>query len=178
MSVVRRPRQTQALSAAVVSLVLALVVVFPATAVVRFEPTREVVPDRWTADVEITVDWAGISVRIPASWDASIKREPPTGIGSGAAVLVAFGPGDTLCMLDMFDAEQVETWQDAGVEAARELTIAGHRSERFDDMLGTGAAITSAYSVYAPSYVYSLLCSADKAPEDRWLSIVETLELR
>ena len=64
-----------------------------------------------------------------------------------------------------------------GVQPVRELTIAGHRAERFDDMLGTGAAIASAYTVYAPTTIYSLFCSAERAPIDRWLSLAETLEL-
>lgn len=159
------------------SLLLAFAVISPATAIVRYEPTPEVVPDRWTAEVEVSVEWAGVSVRIPASWRASIKREPAAGVGSGASLLVAFGPGDTLCMLDMFAADAVETWQDVGVEPADELMIAGHRAERFDDMLGTGATIASAYSVYAPDYVFSFLCSADQAPADRWLSVAETIEV-
>ena len=159
------------------SLLLTAAVLSPATAIVRFEPTPEVVPDRWTAEVEVAIEWAGVSVRLPASWRASIKPEPAAGIGGGAALLVAFGPGDTLCMLDMYDADTVETWQDVGVEPAGELTIAGYRAERFDDMLGTGAAIASAYSVYAPGYLFSFMCSAAQAPTDRWLSVAETIQI-
>ncbi len=159
-----------------VALALSASALSPAAAVVRFEPKAEPVPVRWPAEVAVAVEWAGVSMRIPASWKVSIKREPGTGIGSGASLMTASGPGDTLCMLDVFDPERVETWQDVGVEAADELTISGHRTERFDDMWGTGASVSSAYSIHARGYVYSLLCSAERAPIDRWLSIAETFE--
>ena len=61
------------------------------------------------------------------------------------------------------------------VEATAELTIDGHRTERFDDMLGMGAPAASAYSIHAGDQLYAMLCSADQAPLDRWLSIAETI---
>jgi hypothetical protein len=125
----------------------------------------------------VTVDWAGVSLRIPTAWEASIKREPATGIGSGASLLTAFGLGGTLCMLEVFDPERTETWQDVGVVAVVELTIAGQRAERFDDMWGTSAGVSSAYSIHTSGFLYSFVCSADRAPLDRWLSIAETFEL-
>jgi len=165
------------LTAIVLALALALATIAPASAVVRFEPTPEPVPPRWSADVPVVVEWAGVSMRIPADWTVSIKREPSAGVTGGASILAAFGPDDSLCLLHMYDPASVQTWQDVGIEATAELTIAGHRAERFDDMLGTGAAISSAYSIYAPDYLYSLLCHAHRAPADRWLSMAETLRL-
>ena len=114
---------------------------------------------------------------VPSSWTVRVKDEPATGLGSGATLLATSGPGETLCMLAVYDPERIETWQDVGVAATAELTIAGHRTERFDDMWGTGAGVSSAYSVYAGDHLYSLLCSAEEAPADRWLSIAETIEL-
>ena len=172
-----RPPLARSIAAIVAAVVSTLAILTPASAVVRFEPTPEPVPPRWSADVPVAVEWAGVSMRIPAEWSISIKREPAAGIAGGASLLAAFGPGDSLCLLHAYDPTTVETWQDVGVEPAAELTIAGHRAERFDDMLGTGAPISSAYSIYANDRLYSLLCHADRAPADRWLSIAETLQL-
>lgn len=177
MSRLFKRRRIQSLVVIGAALVITAAALSPTAAVVRFEPKPEPVPERWAADVVVAVEWAGVSMRIPASWNVSIKREPATGFGSGASLLAASGAGDTLCMLDVFDPAQIETWQDVGVEAAVELTIAGHHTERFDDMWGTGTGVSSAYSIYADGHLYSLLCSADQAPTDRWLSIAETFEL-
>lgn len=165
------------LAVVVATLALILAAYAPTAAVVRFEPTPEPVPERWGAEVDVAVAWAGVSMRVPASWTVRVKDEPATGFASGASLLAASGPGDTMCMLHMFDPRKIETWQDVGVVAADELTIAGHRTERFDDMWGTGSGISSAYSIYAGERLYSLLCSAERAPADRWLSIAETIEL-
>jgi hypothetical protein len=165
------------LTAVVVALALTLTSVASASAVVRFGPTPEPVPPRWSAEVPVLVEWAGVSMRFPSEWTVSIKREPPAGMAGGASILAAFGPDDSLCLLHLYDPATVQTWQDVGIEATAELTIGGHRAERFDDMLGTGAAISSAYSIYAPEFLYSLLCHARRAPADRWLSIAETLRL-
>ena len=94
------------------------------------------------------------------------------------SLLVAFGPSDSMCMLEVFDADKVESWQDVGVEPTAALSIDGHRTERFDDIRGLGATISSAYSVYASGHVYGFFCSADRAPSDRWFSIAETLRLQ
>ena len=170
-------RRIQPPAILVATLALTLSASVPTAAVVRFEPTPEPVPERWGVEVDVAVEWAGVSMRVPASWKVRVKREPSAGLGSGTSLLSAFGPGDTLCMLEVFDAATVESWQDVGVAAVAELTIAGHRSERFDDMWGTGSGVTSAYSIYADDRMYSLMCTADRAPIDRWLSIAETIEL-
>ena len=172
-----RDRSLRTLLAAALATALALATLSPAAAIVRFEPTPEPVPERWLAEVAVDVPWAGVSMKMPADWSVKIKPEPALGISGGGALLVAFGPGDTMCMLEAYDPETIETWQDVGVQPVRELTIAGYRAERFDDMLGTGMAIGSAYTVYAPTIIYSLFCSAERAPIDRWLSLAETLEL-
>jgi hypothetical protein len=156
---------------------LVLATFSPVVAIVRFEPTPEPVRERWVAEVEVAVPWAQVSLRVPAEWKVKVKREPTLGISGGAALLAAFGPGGTVCVLDIYDPQTIETWQDAGVQPARDLTIAGHPAERFDDMIGAGAATASAYSIYAPEWIYSLFCTADRAPTDRWLSVIETLEL-
>ena len=44
-------------------------------------------------------------------------------------------------------------------------------------MLGMGAPVASAYNIDAGELVYALLCTADEAPGDRWLSIAETIAL-
>ena len=173
----RQPQPVRPIAAIVAAVALSLALVTPTSAVIRFEPTPEPVPPSWSADVSAVVEWAGVSMRIPAEWTISIKREPAAGIVGGASLLAAFGPDDSLCLLSVYDPAAVETWQDVGIEATAELTIAGHRAERFDDMLGTGAPISSAYSIYANDRLYSLLCHADRAPADRWLSIAETLQL-
>jgi hypothetical protein len=171
-----QPRRFRTLVLALTLLLLAVLGAAPTAAIVVFEPTREPAPERWTADVLVSVEWADVSMRIPGSWDANVKRAPLEGAG-GASLLVAFGPGDSMCLLDRYDSASVESWQDVGVSAAAELTIAGYPVERFDDMLGTGAPIASAYSIDAGARVYSLMCSADQAPGDRWLSIAETIVL-
>lgn len=172
-------RRSRVLVAAIVSsAVLAWASLSSALAVVRFEPTPEPVPERWTADVPVVVDWAGVAMRLPSSWSVSVKREPALGLAGGASILAASGPGRSLCVLHVYDPGRVQTWQDVGVEPALGLTLAGQRAERFDDLLGTGAAVSSAYSIHAPGYLYSLLCHADHAPADRWLSIAQTIELR
>lgn len=165
------------LAAAVAALALSATSLWPAAAVVRFEPTPVPVPDQWTADVGVAVPWAGVSMRLPGSWTVSVKREPVAGMGGGASLLAAFGPDGSLCLLDGYGAANVESWQDVGIHAAAELDIGGYRAERFDDMLGSGSRSASAYSIYADEYVYSLMCSADQAPADRWLSIAESIEV-
>lgn len=115
-------------------------------------------------------------MRLPRSWRVSVKREPATGFGGGASLLAAFGPDGSLCLLDGYAAASVESWQDVGVQAASELDVGGYRAERFDDMLGSGSREASAYSIYVDEHVYSLMCSADQAPADRWLSIAESIE--
>ena len=150
----------------------------PVAAVVRFEPSPPPAAAPWTADVDVDVPWAGVTMRMPSSWSVSIKREPAFGIGMGASLLVAFGPSDSMCMLEVFDADKVESWQDVGVEPTAALSIDGHRTERFDDIRGLGATFSSAYSVYASGHVYGFFCSADRAPSDRWFSIAETLRLQ
>jgi hypothetical protein len=172
-----RVRIARPLTTAVIALAVALTLVAPASAIVRFEPSPEPVPDRWAPETPVAVTWAGVSIRVPPSWQAKVKPEPSFGVESGASLLVAFGPGDSMLTVHAFDPARVQTWQDVGIEPAAELTIDGHATERFDDMLGTGAPISSAYSVHANGYVYSLLFHAQQAPADRWLSIAETLRL-
>lgn len=148
----------------------------PVSAFVVFEPSPRPVLQSWAAEVSVSVDWAGVSVLIPSEWQASVKRAPAVA-SAGASLLVLHGPEESLCLLDYYLADTVETWQDVGVRAAAELTIDGHPAERFDDMIGTGAATASAYSIDAGEFVYSLLCSADQAPADRWLSIAQTISV-
>lgn len=168
-------RQIRILLAVAAAVTLGVVAQAPVAGVVRFEPTPEPIRQPWDAEVPVDVAWAGVSMRIPSTWTVSIKPEPATSDVSGASLLATLGPGDSVCLLSMYDPGTVETWQDVGVRAAAELTIGGHRAERFDDMLGTGAAISSAYNVHTSDLMYSLLCHADQAPADRWLSLAETL---
>lgn len=163
---------TAAATGAALALLLSASV--PAVAIVRFEPSEEPPPERWDAIVPVTIEWADVSMRVPEAWTAKPKRAPVDEAG-GASLLVAFGPGGSMCLLDRYRTATVETWQDVGVSASAELTIDGHVAERFDDMLGTGAPVASAYSIDAGELQYGLLCSADQAPVDRWLSIAETI---
>ena len=155
---------------------LALSATVPATAIVRFEPSKEPTPERWEAIVPVTVEWADVSMRFPEAWTAKPKRAP-VDEGGGASLLYASGPGGSMCLLDRYRTASIETWQDVGVSASEELTIDGHETERFDDMLGMGAPVASAYSIDAGELQYGLLCSADQAPVDRWLSIAETITI-
>ena len=170
----RKSHRRWALAAASAALAGALIASVPAAAVVVFEPSKEPPPERWQVSVPVTVEWADVSMLLPGSWTARTKSAPVDGI-SAATVLVAFGPGESMCLLKRYEAATVETWQDVGVEATAELIIDGHRAERFDDMLGTGAPAASAYSIHAGDRLYSMLCSAGQAPLDRWLSIAETI---
>ena len=163
-------------AAVVVATSLTLAAIAPASAVVVFKPTREPAPDRWLADVPVSVAWADVSMMIPESWTAKVKQEPSVEV-NGASLLVAFGPDESMCMLEYYVADTIETWQDAGVSASAVLTIDGYPAERFDDMVGTGAATASAYAIDAGELAYGMFCSADRAPEDRWLSIAESLTL-
>jgi hypothetical protein len=158
---------------AIALVTLAVVSASPVAAFVVFEPSREPAPERWLAEVPLTIGWADVSMRLPRTWDVTVKRAPVEG-AEGASLMVAFGPGDSMCLLDMYGSA-VESWQDVGVHPAATLTIDGLPAERFDDMLGTGAASVSAYSIYAGGRTYSLMCSAERAPVDRWLSIAETI---
>ena len=176
MSATDRLRRAS-LATASAALAVTLIGPWPAAAVVRFEPSSAPVPERWTADTDVSVPWAGVSMRLPQSWTVSVKPEPLNGVGGGASLLSAFGPDGSLCLLDGYAAANIESWQDVGVRAAEELDISGYRAERFDDMLGTGARHASAYSSYADELVFSLMCSADQAPADSWLSIAESIEL-
>lgn len=164
------------LPAAAVAAALTVGAVAPASAVIVFEPTREPPPEAWLAEVPVAVEWADVSMRIPDDWTVSVKR-PPAVETTGASLLVAFGPGESTCLFDYYVAGTVDTWQDAGVRPTEELTIDGHPTERFDDMLGTGAATASAYAIDAGERVYGLLCKADQAPADRWLSIAQTISV-
>ena len=107
---------------------LGLIGTSPAAGVVVFEPTRQPPPERWLAEVPLVVDWADVSMRLPTAWDAKVKRAPLEG-ASGASLMVAFGPGDSVCLLDMYGSA-VESWQDVGVSAAAELTIDGATGNR------------------------------------------------
>jgi hypothetical protein len=169
-----RSHRRWAPAAASAALAGALITSVPAAAVVVFEPSEEPPRERWHVSVPVTVEWAGVSMLVPGSWTARTKRAPADG-ASAASVLVAFGPGESTCLLKRYEAATVQTWQDVGVEATAELTIDGHRTERFDDMLGMGAPAASAYSIHAGDQLYAMLCSADQAPLDRWLSIAETI---
>ncbi|MEX1295024.1 MAG: hypothetical protein AB1Z67_02525 [Candidatus Limnocylindrales bacterium] len=146
----------------------------PAAATVVFVPTREPAPESWPAEVPVDVEWANVSMLIPEAWTFRIKREPGVET-NGASLLAAFGPGKSTCLLDYYEAGTVETWQDVGVSPVAELRIDGHPTERFDDMLGSGAAAASAYAIDAGSRTYALFCTADQAPTDRWLSIAQTI---
>lgn len=159
---------------ALTTLSLSVLATMPVSAVVVFEPTREPPPERWLADVPLAIEWADVSMRLPEAWEGKVKRAPVDG-SAGASLMVAFGPGDSVCLLDRYDSEAVESWQDVGVSAVAELLIDGYPAERFDDMLGMGAPTASAYSIDAGERTYSLLCSAEQAPGDRWLSIAETI---
>ena len=172
----RTPRTITTGAATGAALALVLSASVPAAAIVRFEPSKEPPPERWEANVPVTVEWADVSMRFPEAWTAKPKRAP-VDEGGGASLLVAFGPGGSTCLLDRYRTDTVETWQDAGVSASEELTIDGHETERFDDMLGMGAPVASAYSIDAGELQYGLLCSADQAPVDRWLSIAETITI-
>ena len=122
------------------------------------------------------VEWAGVAMTFPAEWTVSPKRRPGM-LGAGASILVGFGPEGASCLLDRYDPTTVESWRDLGIEPVSELSLDGIRVERFDDMLGTGSGASTAYTLHAPDFQYSLLCSAAAPPQDRWLSIVETIEL-
>lgn len=159
---------------AVATSLLAVLASTPASGVVVFVPTREPAPESWSAEVPVNVDWADVSMLVPEAWTFRIKREPAVEV-NGASLLAAFGPGETTCLLDYYEAGSVETWQDVGVDPVAELRIDGHPAERFDDMLGRGAPEASAYAIDAGARTYALFCSADRAPTDRWLSIAETI---
>jgi hypothetical protein len=167
-------RRLRTAAVAVVGAILTAVAVMPVAAVVVFEPTREPPPERWLADVPLAIEWADVSMRLPEAWEGKVKPAPADG-AVGASLMVAFGPGDSMCLLDRYNSETVESWQDVGVSAAAQLVIGGYPAERFDDMLGSGAPVSSAYSIDAGERTYSLMCSAEQAPGDRWLSIAETI---
>jgi hypothetical protein len=170
----RRPGPTRAAAAAGASIAGVLLASLPAAAFVVFEPRQEPPRERWEVSVPLTVEWADVSMVFPETWTARAKRAPAEGV-IGAPVLVAFGPGEDMCMLRRYEAATVQTWQDVGVQATAELAIDGHRAERFDDMLGMGAPAASAYNIHAGDELYGLLCSGDQAPVDRWMSIAETI---
>ena len=160
--------------AAMLAAALTTVAVMPTSAVVVFEPRREPAPEAWLAEVPVAIEWADVALRIPEEWTARVKREPGVEV-NGASLLAAFGPDGSMCMLEYYVADSIETWQDAGVDAAATLTIDGHPAERFDDMLGTGAKTASAYAIDAGELAYGMLGTADQAPADRWLSIAESI---
>lgn len=170
------PRTVRNALAAMLAVAMVLPAAGPTLAIPLFElaPTPSPVPPQ--AGGRVVVDWAGLAMTFPQTWDVRVKRAPGV-LSSGASVLYAFGPDEASCLLDRYDPELVEQWQDVGVQPAAQLTIGGLEVERFDDMLGVGASKSSGYTVYAPDFQYSLLCSAPDPPDDRWLSIVETLEL-
>ncbi len=172
----KRSHRVTSLLAAGTACALALAAALPVTAVVVFEPKKEPPPQRWEVSVPITVEWADVSMLFPETWTARAKRAPGVDV-QGASLLVAFGPDESMCMLERYRAGSVETWQDVGVNPTAVLTIDGRKVERFDDMLGYGGPAASAYSIHAGEQLYSLWCSADQAPLDRWLSIAETITL-
>lgn len=171
---------TAILKRGVLSLVMAAALaVLPASgvsAIVRWEPTPRPTPVPPQEGGRVEVTWAGLAITFPAAWEIRVKPAPEVST-SGATVLVAFGPAETTCAIDIYDPASVETWRDAGFEPALELTISGLAAERFDDLWGGGATGVSAYNIYPPGLHYSLLCMAPVAPDDRWLSIAETIEV-
>lgn len=148
----------------------------PAAAVVLFPADPTPAPASPPAGGRVVIDWAGVAMTFPETWTVRPKRAPGI-MTAGASILVAFGPEQTICMLDRYDPDAIETWQDVGIEPVTELTLDGRLVERFDDMLGSGASRASAYTIHAPGFLYSLLCSSADPPDDRWLSLVETIEL-
>ena len=148
----------------------------PAAAITLYDLGPKPTPVPPLAGGRVVVDWAGVAIVFPETWTVKVKQAPWLK-GSSASILVAFGPEGASCLLDRYDPESIETWQDAGVEPVMRLTIDGVLVERFDDMLGTGASRSSAYTIHAPDFQYSLLCAAPEPPDDRWWSIVETVEL-
>ena len=105
-----------------------------------------------------------------------VKRPPGRVNDGGATVLFARGPDDANCMLDQYDPATVENWEDVGIEAVAEPSIAGLVAKRYDDIWGGGAIGVSAYTVHAPAVQYSLLCTAPIASDDRRRSIATSLE--
>ena len=172
----RRHRRGATLAAALASAFM-LAATAPTAAIVLSapEPTPSPAPAQMGGRVE--VPWAGLAMTFPAGWEVRVKRPPGSISGGGATILVAFGPDDAKCMLDQYDPDTVETWEDVGIEAVAELSIAGMDAQRYDSMWGGGAIGVSAYTVHAPGVQYSLLCTAPSAPDDRWRSIVASLEL-
>lgn len=156
----------------------ALMPALPARSAVLYEPT----PGPTAAPTQLggraEVPWAGVAITFPDTWEVRFKRPPGAALRGGAAILVALGPGSAICTLDLFDPVTVEQWEDVGIEPVEELTIAGVPALRYDDMWGEGAFGVSSYAVFTSTIQYSLLCKDDVAPNDRWLSIAETIELR
>ncbi len=148
----------------------------PARAIARFDPGPTPSPVAPQSGGRVVVDWTGLAITFPDTWMIKVKR-PPGVSSAGASVLVAFGPGETSCLLDRYDPDAVESWADVGVEPVARLTIAGLLVERFDDMLGMGAPRSTAYTFHAAEFQYSLMCTSADPPVDRWLSIAETVEL-
>jgi hypothetical protein len=149
----------------------------PASAVVVYEPAPTPAPPPPQQGGHVEVAWAGLSITFPDAWEVRQKRPPGAVIRGGAPILVAFGPASTTCTLDLYDPELVESWADVGVVAAARMTVAGLEAERFDDMLGAGSRPASAYTIHADAFQYSLLCASAEPPKDRWLSLVETIEI-
>ncbi len=173
----RHQGRIAALAATVLAGILMLMAATPAAAIVLSEPapTPSPVPPQMGGRVE--VPWAGLAMTFPTDWDVRVKRPPGRVNEGGATILFARGPDDAKCMLDRYDPATVENWEDVGIEAVAELSIAGLVAKRYDDMWGGGAIGVSAYTVHAPAVQYSLLCTAPIAPDDRWRSIATSLEL-
>lgn len=168
--------QWRPLNATALAVALLPMFVLPAAAVVRFEPTPPPTPIPQLPGGRIEVPWAGIAVTFPEDWRVKLGAAPEPSLGAGASILTAFGP-DAICSIDMYDPSQVDSWQDVGVEADEQLTLAGVPVERFDRPWSEGLDGGSAYTVHAPMVDYSLLCIARQPPDDRWLPIVESIEL-
>lgn len=176
----RSPGVTLAMALATLTAVAlsSLTAVAPARAATLYEPTPGPTAAPTQAGGRAEVPWAGVAITFPETWEVRFKRPPGAALQGGAAILVALGPDSAICTLDLFDPATVEQWEDVGIEPVAELTVAGVPALRYDDMWGGGAFGVSSYAVFTPGIQYSLLCKADVAPEDRWLSIAETIELR
>jgi hypothetical protein len=173
----RRRRHRRLATALMLGVALSLWATAPASAVVLYEPPPTPAPPPPQQGGRVDVAWAGLSITFPDAWEIRQKRPPGAEIHGGAAILVAFGPASTTCTLDLYDPELVESWKDVGVAAAARMTVGGLETERFDDMLGAGSRPASAYTIHAAAWQYSLLCASAEPPGDRWLSLVETIEI-
>ncbi len=131
----------------------------------------------------VEASWAGIAVTFPERWEVDVERGPWTepDFEGPVLVLAGYGTSDTgsfaYCSVSVHDGSDYD-WSTARAWSDAALEIGGAPALYFDvvEPWGPMTDYRATFVIAGPESVFTLECSSDDPPVDRWLSIAETLE--